>query len=214
MNSHNGEGQCVSCPCGGITLPYYIFNVVDLAPRDDLESLAFIALFLLRGNLPWKPRPHRESQLHSQEVVRILKSACSGPTLSADFPREFGELLTYSRSLTYNQLPDYETLRASFVDLANRMGYSPNNGPLDWTPCYPHVTNLTLEDPTVSIPDEDTDEDEDNDSDSDLGEDSYFGWDIDIWDRQGERDKDVTLPAEQETELDNITPVIVEVEEN
>lgn len=193
---------------------YPIYDVVDLAPRDDLESLALIALFLIRGNLPWKPRPHSESQLRSQEVIRIMKSASSGPTLSADFPHEFGELLTYSRSLAYNQLPDYEALRTSFLDLADRMGYSPNNGPLDWTPCYPHVTNLTLEEPTLSIPDEDADEGEGNDSDDDLGEDSYFGWDIDIWDRQGERDKDVTLPAEQEAELDVIIPVIEEVENN
>ncbi|KAF8131414.1 putative casein kinase-1 hhp1 [Boletus edulis] len=189
LNSHNGE---------------------DLAPRDDLESLALVALFLLRGNLPWKPRPHLESRLRSQE-------ACSGPALSAGFPNVFGELLTYSRSLTYDQLPDYDALRASFADLANELGYS-NEGPLDWTPCYPHATTLALEEPNVSIPDEDEDgdgdKDESGDCDDDLGEDSYFGWDIDIWDRQGERDKDLTLPAEQEAELDEITPVIGEVEEN
>jgi len=201
-------------PCSSSTLPYSIDNGVDLAPRDDLESLAFIAFFLLRGNLPWKPRPHLESQLHSQEVIRILKSACSGPTLSADLPREFGELLPYSRSLTYNQLPDYEALRASFVDLANRMGYSPDDGSLDWTPCYPSAAPLALEEPTVSVPDDAAPSDEDNDSDNDLDEDSYFGLDIDIWDRQGERDKDVTFPVEQGAKLDNITPVIGEVDED
>ncbi|PBK84413.1 kinase-like protein [Armillaria gallica] len=35
-------------------------NGVDLAPRDVLESLAYITLFLLHGHLPWKPRPHLE----------------------------------------------------------------------------------------------------------------------------------------------------------
>ncbi|KAF9516193.1 hypothetical protein BS47DRAFT_1390966 [Hydnum rufescens UP504] len=55
LNSHNGR---------------------DLASRDDIESLALIALFLLRGNLPWKPRrPRLESQLRSQEVIRFMKSA-------------------------------------------------------------------------------------------------------------------------------------------
>jgi hypothetical protein len=38
--------------------------------------------------------------------------------------------------------------------------------------------------------------------------------DIDIWDRQGEWDNDVTLPAEQEAELDSIIPLIEAVEEN
>ncbi|KAG9316103.1 putative casein kinase-1 hhp1 [Chiua virens] len=188
LNSHNGQ---------------------DLGPRDDLESLSLVVLFLLRGTLPWKPRPAQESQLHSQEAVRILKSRCSALMLSTDFPREFAELLNHSRALACNQLPDYETLRASFVALAKRLGYFPHDGPLDWTPCYLHVTKVTLDEPIVSVPEEDEDDGSDEDD-----EDSYFGMDIDIWDRQGERDKDVTLPAKLEFELDNIIPVIEAVEEN
>ncbi|KIM75748.1 hypothetical protein PILCRDRAFT_827038 [Piloderma croceum F 1598] len=87
---------------------------VDLAPRDDIESLALIALFLLRGNLPWKPRPRLESQLRSQEVVQLMKLGCSGLILSTGFPNEFGEVLTYSRSLKFDQLPDYGAVRRSF----------------------------------------------------------------------------------------------------
>ncbi|KAI5999657.1 hypothetical protein EDD15DRAFT_2362961 [Pisolithus albus] len=52
LNSHNGE---------------------DVGPRDDIESLAFVGLFLPRGNSPWKPRPRTESQLRSQEIVRVVK---------------------------------------------------------------------------------------------------------------------------------------------
>ena len=137
----------------------------------------------------------------------------SGPALSAGFPNEFGNLLTYSRSLTYDQLPDYDALRASFADLANKLGCS-NEGPLDWTPCCPSTANLALEEPGVLISDEDTDEDKSSNCDNDLGEDSYFGWDIDIWDHQGERDKDLTLLAEQEVELNKITLVIGEVEQD
>ncbi|KAI6112618.1 putative casein kinase-1 hhp1 [Pisolithus sp. B1] len=187
LNSHNGE---------------------DLAPRDDIESLALVALFLLRGNLPWKPRPRMESQLRSQETVRVMKSACSGPDLAAAFPSEFGELLTYSRSLEYDQFPDHDALRKSFTSLADRLGFSLGDGPLDWTPCHPQITNPIPDEPTITIPDEDAE----GDGDDDLGEDSYYGTDVDIWDRQGERDKDVTLPAEQEVELDSVTPLIEEVQ--
>ena len=64
--------------------------------------------------------------------------------------------------------------------------------------------------PEVLIPDEE----DDDDSDDDLGENSYYRMDIDIWERQGERDKDVTLSAKQESELDSIIPLIVEVQVN
>ena len=45
----------------------------------------------------------------------------------------------------------------------------------------------------------------------DLGENSYWKIDIDIWNRQGERDKDLTLPPEQKVALNSCTPLIVEV---
>jgi hypothetical protein len=187
-----------------------IQHVADLGPQDDLESLAYTALFLLRGNLPWKPRPRLESGLLGQEIVRLMKLGCSGPALSTGFPDEFGEMLTYSRSLEFNQIPDYAKLRSSFASLAEKIGCS-LNGPLDWEPCYPKTTNPLSAEPEISalIPDEDGD----GDRDDTRGEDSYFGQDIDMWDhRQGERDKNLTFPAWQETELDSHIPLITEVQ--
>ncbi|CAL1706373.1 unnamed protein product [Somion occarium] len=128
-------------------------NGVDLGPRDDLESLAYTALFLLRGNLPWRPRPRTEPPVRSQEIVRLMKSGCSGSALSTGFPDEFGELLTYSRSLKFDQLPDYGAIGRSFTSMADRMGCF-DSGPLDWTPCYPKTTGTLADEPEVSIPNE------------------------------------------------------------
>ncbi|KAK0450539.1 putative casein kinase-1 hhp1 [Desarmillaria tabescens] len=180
-------------------------NGIDLSPRDDLESLAYIALFLLRGHLPWKPRSREESQLRSQEIVRLMKSSCSGKDLSEGFPAEFGDLLDDSRSLDFDQLPDYGRFRRLFGSMAEGR----SDGPLDWMPCVPPTNMHVLEVPQLEIPGED---DEDEDSGDDRGEDTYCAMDIDIWDsRQGERDKDLTLLAEQEATLDSCTPVIAEV---
>ncbi|PBK76558.1 putative casein kinase-1 hhp1 [Armillaria solidipes] len=179
-------------------------NGIDLSHRDDLESLAYIALFLLRGHLPWKPRPREEFRLHSQEIVRHMKSSCSGKNLSEGFPVEFGDLLDYSRSLHFNQLPDYGMFRRLFASLAGEA----SDGRFDWTPCYPQTVKFVLDEPKVETPDEDTDEADGED----LGEDSYFGMDLDMWDlRQGERDKNLTLLAEQEADLDSCIPLIAEV---
>ena len=152
-----------------------------------------------------------EDTLRSQEVVRLIKLNCPGPALCDGFPQEFSKLLTYSRSLTFEQHPDYVQLRLSLATLAETMGCSADGGSLDWTCCCPKTTNLILDDPDVSIPDEDEDEGED---DEDLGEDSYYGWDIDQWVRNGPRDKDLTLPVMQANGIDRIIPVIVEVEVN
>jgi len=94
-----------------------------------MESLTFISLFLIRGNLPWKPRPYR-------------------------------------------------AIKRSFASLAERMGYSSDSGPLDWSPRYPI---LILDEPEISIPDEGKGKGDDH-----LGEDSYYGMDLDSWKPHGE----------------------------
>ena len=81
--------------------------------------------------------------------------------------------------------------------MAERIGYSSDSGPLDWSPRYPKTSILILDEPEISIPDEGKGEGDDH-----LG-DSYY----DSWKPHGERD---TLPAQQEAELDSIMPLIVE----
>ncbi|KAK0455821.1 kinase-like domain-containing protein [Armillaria borealis] len=74
---------------------------IDLAPRDDLESLAYIALFLLRGHLPWKPRPRLEFRLRSQEIVRHMKLSCSGKGLSEGLPATCSTTAAPSISISF-----------------------------------------------------------------------------------------------------------------
>lgn len=137
-----------------------------------------------------------------------MKLSCSGKGLSEGLPAEFGDLLDYSRSLDFDQLPDYERFRHLFGSMAQGR----SDGFLDWTPCVPQTNTCILDEPQLEILGEDEDDGEDDSSDG-LGENTYFGMDIDMWDsRQGERDKDLTLLAEQEADLDSRTPQIVEVD--
>ncbi|PBK83679.1 hypothetical protein ARMGADRAFT_944551, partial [Armillaria gallica] len=99
VSIHKGMGQFTLTP---LVVPSFYSYGVDLAPCNDLKSLAYIALFLLGGILPWTPHPHEESQLHSQDV--IMKSSSSGKDLSLGFPVKFSDLLDYSCSLHFLSL--------------------------------------------------------------------------------------------------------------
>jgi len=79
-----------------------------------------------------------------------MKFSCFG------FLNELGKVLNDCRSLNFDQLPDYGAIRRSFASLAEKMGYSSDSGPLDWSPRYPKTFILILDEPEISIPDERT----------------------------------------------------------
>lgn len=98
-------------------------EIIDLGPRDDPESLAYIAFFLLHGDLPWRTSgSHNEPMKNSMQRIRASKAAASSDKLGASFPAEFGYLLDYSRRLEYDQMPDYAELKMRFTNLNERVG--------------------------------------------------------------------------------------------
>ena len=190
-------------------------KIIDLGPRDDLESLAYIAFLLLRGGLPWRTSDsHKnESMKNSMQRIRASKAAASGDGLGVGFPAEFGYLLDYSRSLEYDQLPDYAGLKRRFTDLNGRVGTNDAEGPLDWS----SVAGISEEhsDSGIAHSGVDTESDDENDEDDEeeIFENSYFNWDIGDWDIQRARDQSLTLPIEQSELADSSIPQIVEVTE-
>jgi hypothetical protein len=54
-------------------------EITDLGPRDDLESLAYTAFFLLTADLPWRTSgSHNESMKNNMQRIRASKAATSG----------------------------------------------------------------------------------------------------------------------------------------
>ncbi|TFK42034.1 kinase-like domain-containing protein [Crucibulum laeve] len=186
---------------------------IDLAPRDDLESLAYIAFFLLHGDLPWRSfSSHREPIVTRMKHIRAAKAAVSGDELCADFPPEFGYLLDYSRTLEYGRMPDYQLLKIWFTREHTRE-------PLEWS-----FAEISEESTSFKVAHFENDEDgmgSDKDNDKDSGEESntdseenfsnsYYSLDIGLWQIQGARDRSLTLPIEFEQARSGI-PEIVEV---
>jgi serine/threonine protein kinase len=208
LNAHNGIG-------GWLVIHVTCMNslkIIDLGPRDDLESLAYTAFFLLRGDLPWRTSDsHSKSMKHSMQRIRASKAA-SGDKLGDSFPAEFGYLLYYSRRLEYDQMPDYVDLKYRFTDLNGRVGGNDTGGPLDWSSVRISISEEHNSSEIAHIDDDLESEDEnDESSEEENFKNSYCDWDIADWDIQGARDRSLTLPIEQVELADSIIPQIVEV---
>jgi hypothetical protein len=198
LNSHDGIG-------GWLTFVYIrcvdSLKIIDLRPRDDLESLAYIAFFLLRGDLPWRTSgSQNESRKNSMQRIRESKAAASGGKFGDSFPAEFGYLLDYSPGLWGVEKAVYwpeRTGRGNDVE-----------GPLDWS--SPGTSISGEHNDSVIAHSSDTGSDTESDEEE-IFENSYLNWDIADWDLQGARDRSLTLPIELAELADSSIPEIVEV---
>ena len=96
---------------------------IEQSRRDDLESLGYIFIYFLKGSLPWQGL---RAQTKKQKYEKILekKLGCPIEQLCRGYPSEFAAFLHYTRSLRFDDRPDYAYLRKLFRELFVREGYT------------------------------------------------------------------------------------------
>ena len=99
--------------------------------RDDLESVGYVMIYLMKGGLPWQGLKVKSTGNKYQHILD-MKKEISSEELCKDFPIEFQEYLDYTRSLEYEEEPDYEMLKLKFITLVKRLKYKFDNV-FDWT---------------------------------------------------------------------------------
>ncbi|KFX99808.1 hypothetical protein V490_01646 [Pseudogymnoascus sp. VKM F-3557] len=114
---------------------------VEQSRRDDMESLGYVMLYFCRGSLPWQGLKAATAKQQYDSVV-FKKMATPTEVLCHGLPNEFAIYLNYTRSLRFDDRPDYVYLRKIFRDLFVREGFQ-----------YDYVFDWTVEIP-VLIPEE------------------------------------------------------------
>ena len=106
-------------------------NFSEQSRRDDMESLGYVMLYFCRGSLPWQGL---KAATKKQKYDRIMEKKMTTPTevLCRGFPNEFAIYLNYTRSLRFDDKPDYSYLRKIFRDLFVREGFQ-YDYVFDWT---------------------------------------------------------------------------------
>ncbi|KAI5698187.1 hypothetical protein M8J75_003092 [Diaphorina citri] len=96
---------------------------IEQSRRDDLESLGYVLMYFNRGSLPWQGL---KAATKRQKYERISEKKMSTPIeeLCKGYPGEFPTFLLYSRSLRFEEKPDYSYTRQLFRNLFHRKGFT------------------------------------------------------------------------------------------
>ena len=94
---------------------------IEQSRRDDMESLGYVMMYFLRGNLPWQglkaaTKRHKYEKISEKKMSTPIEILCKG------YPMEFVTYFQYCRSLRFDDKPDYSYLRKMFRDLFAREG--------------------------------------------------------------------------------------------
>ncbi|KAA6403670.1 MAG: putative Casein kinase I [Streblomastix strix] len=120
----NQGKECVSVKKNNFagTLRYWSVNThmgIEQSRRDDLEAIGYIIIYLLKGFLPWQGQRGPNSRIRRQ-MIGDLKRKITMSELCKYLPNEIMGFLTYVRSLSLHQNPDYsyciKLLRQAFIN--------------------------------------------------------------------------------------------------
>ncbi|XP_035716807.1 casein kinase I homolog hhp2-like isoform X2 [Folsomia candida] len=100
---------------------------MERSRRDDLESLGYMLIYMLRGCLPW------DNAMNDPVLLKQVKMGTSINTLCKGCPEEFSKYMAYVRSLNFEETPDYAVVREMFKDLFFNLGYE-YDAKFDWIP--------------------------------------------------------------------------------
>lgn len=99
---------------------------------DDLESLGYVFVYFARGSLPWQGLKAAPGEGRA-ERIKQMKETLSGEALcNGVLPGQFATYLDYTRSLGFDDKPDYSYLRRLFRRLFAAEGFKYDNV-FDWT---------------------------------------------------------------------------------
>eukprot|EP01117_Protostelium_nocturnum_P001213 TRINITY_DN11535_c0_g1_i1.p1 TRINITY_DN11535_c0_g1~~TRINITY_DN11535_c0_g1_i1.p1 ORF type:complete len:574 (+),score=145.15 TRINITY_DN11535_c0_g1_i1:109-1830(+) len=115
----------------------YVYSSINshlkkrLSRRDDLESIGWILISLIKGRFPWDNFKESISPIEMERKIRDSKMDYS-INMFDDIPEEFEKYMNYCRSLGFQEEPNYNYIKNLFIDLFFRMEFK-KDGVWDWT---------------------------------------------------------------------------------
>ncbi|CAK80993.1 unnamed protein product (macronuclear) [Paramecium tetraurelia] len=98
---------------------------------SDLESLGYLAIYFLKGLLPWM-NIQAETKEEKIRLIGQKKMSTSIEELCYGLPKQFEEYFKYIQNIPFNGDPNYDYIQQLFKKLYQQMGY-PFDQQFDWS---------------------------------------------------------------------------------
>ena len=96
-------------------------NCCEQSRRDDLESLGYTLIYLIKKTLPWKNIENLNiDKWEKYRKVRDLKISTLPEELCSGLPKEFCDYIKYCRNLSFEQEPNYNYLKNLFLEIIKK----------------------------------------------------------------------------------------------
>ena len=116
------------------SLRYASYNALKLreqSRRDDLESIGYMLIYLIKGRLPWD-NIRVENKRSSYFKLSLYKKNIAPEILCSNLPGEFCEYIRYVKNLNFEDDPDYNYLKSLFQIMLKKQGIIENKIFFSW----------------------------------------------------------------------------------
>ena len=98
----------------------HALEAYEQSRRDDLESVGYVLMYFLRGELPWQGLRVKSKEDRYKNILDKKKET-SSEELCKNFPNEFYKYVSYTRKLQYEENPDYDMLKELFLNVVKKI---------------------------------------------------------------------------------------------
>jgi len=103
---------------------------IEQSRRDDMESIGYVLIYLMKGKLPWQGLKCADKQEKYQKI-REMKEKIKPEQLCEGLPNEFVKYIEYCQKLQFDEEPNYKNLINIFKELYKSKDYE-NDYMYDW----------------------------------------------------------------------------------